>query len=159
MSAEPMPVGIGFHPYYRLADSPRDTWKIAVGARTHWKLAQNKVPTGETEPIDKLFPNPRAATLGDYDLDDVFGDLDRDRDGRATMTVVGTTQHLDIVLGANYKSVVIWSPKGRDFVCIEPMAGITDAINLAQKGLYKELQSIPPGGTWKESFWVRPGGF
>jgi aldose 1-epimerase len=159
MSVEPMPVAIGFHPYYRLADSPRDAWKLAVGARTHWRLATNKVPTGETEPIEQLFPNPRAATLGDYELDDVFGDLERDRDGRATMSVVGQKQRLDVVLGANYRSVVIWSPKGRDFVCIEPMAGITDAINLAQKGLYKELQSIAPGGTWRESFWVKPSGF
>ncbi len=47
----------------------------------------------------------------------------------------------------------------RNFICIEPMAGITDAVNLAHRGLYKELQSIPPGGTWRESFWVRPGGF
>ena len=34
-----------------------------------------------------------------------------------------------------------------------------DALNLAQKGLYKELQSIPSGGTWHESFWVQPSGF
>ena len=39
------------------------------------------------------------------------------------------------------------------------MAGITDALNLAQKGLYKELQSIPAGGIWQESFWIRPSGF
>ena len=76
--------------------------------------------------FERLFPNPRAATLGDYELDDVFGDLERDRDGRATMSVTGQKQRLDIVLGSNYRSVVIWSPKGRDFVCIEPMAGITD---------------------------------
>jgi len=39
------------------------------------------------------------------------------------------------------------------------MAAITDAMNLSQKGLYGELQSIVPGGIWKESFWVRPSGF
>ena len=39
------------------------------------------------------------------------------------------------------------------------MAGITDALNLAHKGLYRELQSIPPGQAWQESFWVRPSGF
>ena len=39
------------------------------------------------------------------------------------------------------------------------MAGITDAMNLAQKGLYQALQSIAPGGRWQESFWVRPSGF
>ena len=35
MSAEPMPVSIGFHPYFQLTDSPRDEWTISLGARTH----------------------------------------------------------------------------------------------------------------------------
>jgi aldose 1-epimerase len=159
MSAEPMPVAIGFHPYYRLADSVRNEWKLAVGARTHWLLATNKVPTGETEPIERIFPNPQAAALVDHDLDDVFGDLVRDAQGRATVTVSGKSQRLDLVLGPNYRSVVIWSPKDRTFVCVEPMAGITDAVNLAARGVYKELQSVAPGGTWRESFWIKPSGF
>jgi aldose 1-epimerase len=159
VSAEPMPVSVGFHPYYQLTDSRRDDWTISVAARTHWLLAANKVPTGETEPIERLFPQPRATTLRGYDLDDVFSDLDRDAQGRATMSVAGRSQRLDIALGPNYKSVVVWSPKDSAFICIEPMAGITDALNLAQKGLYKELQTIPPGGVWQESFWIAPRGF
>ena len=39
------------------------------------------------------------------------------------------------------------------------MSGITNAFNLNQVGLYPELQSIPPGQTWRESFWIRPIGF
>jgi aldose 1-epimerase len=159
MSAEPMPVAIGFHPYFQLTDSPRDDWTIAVGARTHWLLASNKVPTGETEPIERLFHNPQAARLSEYTLDDVFGDLVRDSRGRAVMSVIGKSQRLDIVIGPNYRSAVIWAPKPADFICIEPMAGITDAVNLTQQGLYRELQSVAPGGTWRESFWVKPGGF
>ena len=81
LSAEPMPVAIGFHPYFQLTDSPRDEWTIAVGARTRWLLAANKVPTGETEPIEQLLPATRRAALKDYNLDDVFGDLVRDRAG------------------------------------------------------------------------------
>jgi len=158
-SAEPMPVAVGFHPYFRLADSRRDDWKLAVGARTHWLLAPNKVPTGETEPIERLFPNPAAAGLGAYNLDDVFGDLVRDSEQRATMTVSGRSQRLDVVLGPNYRAVVIWAPKDREFICVEPMAGITDSINLAHRGVYKELQAVAPGGTWSESFWVKPRGF
>src|SRR6267142_1490743 len=80
-------VAIVFHPYYQRTDSPRDEWTMAVGAQTHWLLAPNKVPTGETEPIEKMFPNPRAALLRDYDLDDVFGDLVRERQQRATMSI------------------------------------------------------------------------
>lgn len=165
MSADPMPVAIGFHPYFRLSDSPRDEWTISIGARTRWLLAPNKVPTGETQPIVQLFPNPGAAALRDYDLDDVFSDLVRDSSGRAVMTVKGRTQRVDVLFGERWKSAVVWAPKptapgqDRNFVCFEPMAGITDAMNLAQKGLYKELQSIAPGGSWQESFWIRPSGF
>src|SRR5499427_5037992 len=87
MAAEPMPVAIGFHPYFRLSDSTRDEWTVSVGARTHWRLSSTKIPTGETEPIERLFANPRGVALKDYDLDDVFSDLVRDASGRASMSV------------------------------------------------------------------------
>ncbi len=166
LSAEPMPVAIGFHPYFQLTDSTRDEWTIAVGARTQWVLSADKIPTGETRPIEGLFPNPQAVALRDYDLDHVFGDLERDASGRAIMSVKGKTQKLDVLFGPNYRSAVIYAPKpgaasaqNRNFICFEPMAGITDALNLAHRGLYSELQSVPPSGAWQESFWVRPSGF
>ena len=201
LSVEPMPVAIGFHPYFQLTDSTREGWTLSIGAKTHWLLAQNKIPTGETEPIEKMFPDRRAVPLKDFDLDDVYGDLERDAQGRAVVSVKGKGQQLDVVLGANYKSIVLYSPNpanarggaagggggrgnapapppsatpaapsvpltgtnpnvpNRGFIAVEPMVGITDSMNLAQKGVYKELQSIPPGGKWEESFWLRPKGF
>jgi aldose 1-epimerase len=173
LSDEPMPVSIGFHPYFQLTDSPRDEWQLAVGAKTRWLLDPRKLPTGETEPTDVLLPPPRV-TLRDYSLDEVFSDLLRDADGRSTTTVWGAKQRLDVVLGRRYRSVVVWAPnpsgKGRggqgdsppaerNFVCIEPMAAIANALNMAQRGAYPELQTIAPGETWRESFWVRPSGF
>lgn len=183
LSIDPMPVAIGYHPYFQLTDSKREDWTISVGAKSQWLLAENKIPTGETEAIEKLFPDPAAVPLKDFDLDHVFGDLVRDGRGRSVMTLKGKAQRLDVLLGPNYKSVVIYAPKpapppvpgapvaagggrgrgggsqDRNYICFEPMAGITDSMNLAQKGLYKDLQSIPPGGVWEESFWVRPSGF
>ena len=173
LSDEPMPVAVGFHPYFQLTDSPRDEWTIAIGARTHWLLDARKVPTGATEPAAVLFPQARVP-LRDYNLDDVFGDLVRDEQGRATMTVWGKAQRLDVVMGPRYRSAVVWAPspsgKGRggqgdsppaerNFICFEPMAAITNALNMAHRGQYQELQTIAPGGTWQESFWIRPSGF
>ena len=159
VSAEPMPVAIGFHPYFQLSAAPRDAWTIGLDARTEWILAPDKIPTGETQPIERRFPDPRQSPLRDHDLDHVFGDLIRDASGRSTMTVSGASQKIDVVFGPNYRAAVVYAPTGRDFICFEPMAGITDALNLAQRGLYKDLQSIPPGGYWKETFWIRPSGF
>jgi aldose 1-epimerase len=171
LSREPMPVSIGYHPYFQLTDSPRDEWTVSAGVKTHWLLAQTKIPTGETQPIESFLPNPASVPLKDFDLDHVFGDLVRDGSGRATMTVKGKAQQLEVVVGPNYRAMVMYAPKpvvggqgnttpqARNFICFEPMAAITNAMNLAHKGLYKELQNIPPGGVWQESFWVRPRGF
>jgi aldose 1-epimerase len=170
MSAESMPVAVGFHPYYKLTDSTREEWTISVGAGKHWLLSPTKIPTGETEPIGTFFSDPQAAALKDYNLDDVFSDLTRDTQGRAHMIVKGKRQQLDIMLDRNWRSVVVWSPRPAgtapptpqndpNFIAFEPMAGITDAMNLAHKGLYKELQSIAPGATWEASFWIKPSGF
>jgi aldose 1-epimerase len=48
---------------------------------------------------------------------------------------------------------------GRDTVGMEAMSAITNAFNLAHRGIYKDLQMVAPDGEWRESFWVRPSGF
>ncbi len=173
LSTDPMPVSIGYHPYFQLTDSTRDSWTISVAAKTNWLLADNKVPTGETQPIEAVLRSPQATPLKDNDVDHVFSDLVRDASGRAVMSVKGKSQQIDVAVGPNYRAIVVYAPKpappgdanpnatpaARNFVCFEPMVAITNAMNMAQKGIYKELQSILPGGTWEESFWVRPRGF
>jgi len=188
LSSEPMPISVGFHPYFRVVDSPRAEWTISVPARTHWVLASTKAPTGETEPAEKLFPNPQSIRLKDYNLDDVFSDLVRDPQGRAHFVVNGRQQHIEVMFGPNWRGATVWSPNPSgtglgsnaivnptaptragqatpanaadpNFICFEPMAGISNGLNLAQKGLYKEQQYVRVGGTWQESFWVEPTGF
>jgi aldose 1-epimerase len=159
LSGAPMPVAIGFHPFFKLTDAPRDEWTVSIGARTEWRLAPDKLPTGETRPIEQLLPNPQAAVLKPLDLDHVFGDLIRDGSGRSVTSIKGKSQQIDVAMGPNYRAAVVFAPAGREFICVEPMAGITNALNLAHRGVYKELQSIVPDGTWEERFWIRPAGF
>jgi aldose 1-epimerase len=89
-------------------------------------------------------------------LDDVFTDLIRGQDGRARFWVEGTRERLSVAYGPNYPVAVIYAPAGRDYICFEPMAAVTNAFNLAHEGRYPELQSVPPGSQWRESFWVEP---
>lgn len=165
-SREPMPVAIGFHPYFELTESSRDDWTLSIPAKTHWLLAPNKIPTGQTQPIEKLFPNPRMVALKGLTLDDGFSDLERDPQGRGVVTLTGKNQQIDVLLGPKFKVVLVYLPQvpaagasKRGSVAIEPMAGVTNSMNLAHKGLYPDLQSIPPNGSWEESFWIRPRGF
>ena len=43
LSTAPMPVAVGFHPYFQVNDAPRDEWTFSVGAKTHW-IWQTKSP-------------------------------------------------------------------------------------------------------------------
>jgi aldose 1-epimerase len=228
LSNEAMPVVIGYHPIFELPDGNRNDWTVSVDAKTHWIEIPQRLPTGETQPIESFFNADRQAiALKNYALiDDVFTDLIRDADGRATMTVKYNGKELQTILGPKYRTVLLWStplgggggrggggrgggagapapaPAGpfpvdpaqgvrtapaavvpaasapapapaagaaqgaagpaqpnRGFIAFEPMVAITNALNLAQKGIYKDLQSIPPGGSWEESFWVTTKGY
>lgn len=113
------------------------------------------IPTGEREP--QRFGDPLA--LQGTQLDDVFTGLVRESDGRANFFVQGKNEKIFVLYGPKYTVAVVYAPKGRDFICFEPMSAVTNGFNLAHSGAYKELQSIPAGGTWRESFWVAPSGF
>jgi aldose 1-epimerase len=218
LSDEPMPAVIGFHPIYELPDGNRDDWTVSVDAKTHWIEIPERLPTGETQPIEDFFnlDNSRTAIkLKNYALiDDVFTDLVRDANGRATMKLMYNGKELDEILGPKFKTVLLWStplsasagggsgrvggagrspgqaelmpsgpfavdpakgvkiappavpptagavdPATKGFIAFEPMVGITNALNLAQKGVYKDLQMIPVGGSWEESFWITTKGY
>ena len=218
LSREPMPVAIGFHPYFQLTDSVRNDWTLDVGARTHWLLSPTKIPTGQTEPADAFFEGDRhAVPLGRFatrSIDDVFSDLDRDAQGRGRITVKGMKQSLTVAVGPKFRTLLVFTtapgpqpgaggggggaaaggnapapaataqtqppapppvssgppvplsardtgpaPPNRGFVALEPMAGISNAMNAAQKGQYRDLQSIAPGASWQESFWISTSGY
>jgi aldose 1-epimerase len=222
LSTEPMPVAIGFHPIFELPDGNRDDWTVSLDAKTHWIEIPQRLPTGETQPIENFFGSDRTAIqLKKYALiDDVFTDLIRDASGRATMKLMYSGKELDVMLGPKYKTVLAWStplsgggrggggargagagrggaqasavqtppapsgpfpvdpgqgvkiappavppaegapaPTTKGFIAFEPMVAITNALNLAQKGAYKDLQTITPGGSWEESFWITTKGY
>jgi aldose 1-epimerase len=151
LATEPMPIAVGYHPYFRLHDAPRDGWKAHVAARSQIVLSSRLTPTGERRPSP--YSNPHA--LASSQLDDVFTDLVRDPDGRARFWVEGRKERVTVAYGPKYQVAVVYAPAGRDFICFEPMAAVTNAFNLEGSG----LQSVTPGGVWKESFWISASGF
>lgn len=152
---DPMPVGVGYHPYFQIPDVPRDQWKVHVAARDHLELSPMLIPTGQRTPVSLPDPAPLATTQ----LDDVFSNLVRGADNRAEFWMEAGGKKVSVTYGPKYTVAVVYAPPGKEFLCFEPMSAITDAFNLAHTGIYKELQSIAPGGTWRESFWIQASGF
>jgi aldose 1-epimerase len=207
LSTQPLPVSIGYHPYFALPESDRNHWSLDFGAETHWIETEAHLPTGEKETADTFFGgdhhNVPLSRLADKRLDEVFSDLDRDAAGRASVVIKGESHAIKVSAGPKIKTFLLYSeilppggtppagagggPPGgprpatptvaydgpvvpltapndvprsvRGFIAIEPMVGITDSMNMAQKGQYNELQSIAPGGSWNESIWITPIGY
>jgi aldose 1-epimerase len=150
-----MPVSVGFHPYFKIHDAPRDQWKVRVPAREQLILSSQLVPTGETKPVQLANP----LSLKGTQLDDVFTGLVRGESGRADFSVAGVKEKISVLYGPKYPIAVVYAPQGRDFICFEPMSGPTNALNLQHAGKYKDLQMVPPADRWRESFWIHPTGF
>jgi aldose 1-epimerase len=150
-STDPMPLVIGFHPWYQIPDVPRDRWKLRLPVRLHYKLSPKLIPTGETEPLDL----PDLAPLAGRQFDDVFGGVDATRE----FSLEADGRKVSVRFGPKFPIAIVYAPQTRDVVCFEPMTGLTNGFNLAHEGLFKDLQSVAPGGTWTESFWIHPSGF
>lgn len=161
LGVQPMPVSLGYHPYFQLDDAPRDEWRVQLAARKLWALGETLVPTGESEAIEKQFPESKSLPLAGVSLDHVFGDLIRNDAGEAIFSVEGRAQKIEVVYGEGFDTAVVYAPSRArgDFICFEPMVGVTNVFNLAEQGKYGALRSIPAGESWEATFMIRPSGF
>jgi aldose 1-epimerase len=155
LGLEPMPVSLGYHPYFQVNDAPQEEWTVRLPAREKHVLSNRLIPTGE-----KL-PNPYASPLKltGVALDDVFDSLDRDADGFSRFSVQGKRERVTVEYGPKFTVAVVYSPKGRGFICFEPMSGITNAFNAAHDGWYQGLQTVQAGATWRETFRIVTEGY
>jgi aldose 1-epimerase len=149
-SAEAMPISIGYHPYFNVHDAPRGEWNVHIGARQHLILSDKLLATGESKAMEL----PEHFTLEGRVIDDGFYDLARDGDGLAHFWVQGKTEKIEVTFGPKYPVNVTYAPAGKDFICFEPMAAMTNALNSGHA-----LQTLAAGEEWRESFTVQVTGF
>jgi aldose 1-epimerase len=157
LSTEPFPLSLSYHTYYRLFDAPRDEWRVHVAARQDMVTNKFLIPTGGTKPL--VLPDP--VRLKDVKFDSIFTGLVRDPGGTATFWVQGKSERITVVFGPKFPIAVLFAPDdpARQFMCFEPMTGPINMFNMIHAGLYKNPQTVAPGGRWRESYWIKPSGF
>lgn len=148
--SESFPLSLGFHPYFRLPGGNRNDWNLQMCARRHYALNDKHLPTGEAS-----VTTPASLRVEDVELDDVYSDLALDSEGYARFCLSSDTATLHVGFGARYPVAVVFAPPTGNFVCIEPMCAITNAMNLNHRGVY-ECPHVPSGTAWQEEFWMEP---
>ena len=118
-SATAVPIAVGFHPYLRLPGVPRAGWQVTLPPRRHLVLDSRGIPTGagERQPATRF-------ELDDCDFDDAYDGLA----SRSTFSVSGEGRTITVELESGYPAAQVFSPRGKDFICFEPMTAPTNAL-------------------------------
>ena len=157
--SEPMPFGIGFHPYFNVPLSPTSSkanCTVQVPARQVWELA-NFVPTGKRLPVTSGQDLREPVQLSTVMLDDVYTDLEL---ANGVSLVELTDNGADITVkygaGSEFKHWVIWTGRSPEdpFVCLEPYTWVTNAPNLDLPHDETGLIVLGGGETFTGRMWV-----
>jgi aldose 1-epimerase len=146
-----MPVVVGFHPYWRIRGVPRKQWSVRVPAGLRVVHDERLLATGEFADANL----PELAPLEKFEFDGAYTALEN----RPRFRIEGEGRAIEINFGQTWPVAVVWGPQNEEFLCIEPMASLTNGINLHHRRLWPKQQWIAPGGVWTGDFTVRGEGF
>jgi len=117
-----VPISFGFHPYLSIPGSERNSWLLAM-------------------PVDGGMHNGR---LEDSQFDTPFNELT----GRPpTFHISDPRIRLSVALTAGYRVAQVYSPRGTDFICFEPMTAPIDALRTG-----RGLRAVGPGTSFTAEF-------
>lgn len=146
----PMPCGLGFHPFFlRDADTV-----VKFKNKTLW--AHESAPPRE-RPI-KVPPEwqfDKGLKIDTLELDTCFGGFD----GTAEIVWPSRGQKITMTAYSDFGHVVVWSPKGEKFFCVEPVTNANDAFNLASRGVTGTgIKTLDPDETLRETMTLSVSG-
>jgi len=151
--AADLPFGIGIHPYFRLP-GPIDDWRLRVPVRARWELVAC-MPTGEVLPIDPGLPLSQGLPIGGRVFDDVYTDVIR-VNGRSTSTIEhpSSGRRLRLEADSSFREIVVYTPPHRQSISIEPYTCVTDAFNLAPRGIDAGMRAIGKSERFRAGVWM-----
>lgn len=125
-SQETMPFSVGFHPYFWTRDKNQLSFKIPASEYQNQITKENHPYGGgfdfELEEIDAAFPNLTSNST----------------------SMIDNERHLKIRIAYSelFSTLVFWTVKGKDYVCLEPWSAPRNAINIGVHLNYLEPKGI-----------------
>ncbi|MBI5278807.1 MAG: aldose 1-epimerase [Burkholderiales bacterium] len=115
-SGQPAPAGLGWHPYF----VKRSRSRVSFSASGRWEMGPDKLPT-ERKPSSGL------------DADCGFLDVDHCYDGWDGMAHL-RDEKMHVRIQSDLKRLVVFTNDTRDYVAIEPVSHVNNAVNLHAAG-------------------------
>lgn len=145
-----MPGGLGQHPYLPWRDGP----VLVASFGSIWQAVDGVLPAGPADVpggLDFSGAEGRELPRG---LDTGFGSWS----GHALVKWPGAGLRLEIDASETLSHVILFTPEGKPFFCVEPVTHCIDAINLDVQGVAGTgIRSVSPGQKLVASMRFRPG--
>lgn len=131
---EPLPMGIGSHPYFRIPSGDRAQARLHVPARLRALVNDydEVLPTGELQAVHDTrydYTAPEGRPLGDAYLDDCFTDLVRDPNGDVVCRIIDPASSFELrVTGESpaITAVQVYAPPNEAYIALEPQFNLAD---------------------------------
>jgi galactose mutarotase-like enzyme len=131
VGAGPLPLGLGWHPYFALPSGDRRQAQLRLGARARTEVNNydEVLPTGRLLPVAGTpYDFNAGAALGGLYLDDCFTQLGR-TDGQAVCEVRDPAAGVGLRIAspsAQVKAFQVYAPPDQAFVVVEPQYNLAD---------------------------------
>lgn len=145
---EPMPFGLGHHPYF----GDRDQARLSAEVGGVWLPDDLNVPT-RLEPVPVLWGFRLRRPVDELVLDHVF----QAWNGKALVEWPEAGHALEITADELYRNLVVFVPPGQPFFCIEPVSMVGNGFNLMTDGVAGTgVRALNPGESMHGSMSFRP---
>lgn len=114
---EVMPAGLGLHPYF-----PRDaSTRLTMASAEMWLGDETMIPTRAVA----------AETFGDWAQGSGFPDhlIDNSFDDWSGRAAIASSRGTTRISATGARAVHLYAPPGEDFLCVEPVSHLPDALN------------------------------
>ena len=153
---EPLPFGLGYHPYFRLpgvSDPDVSRYVLKANVSKVWEVDGDNLPTGVAAEVPATLDFRRPKPVGATQLDNVLTGVTStpEADGLRELAVLShpdSPGRLRILADPAFRELVLFTPAHRQAVAIEPYTCSADAANLAARGVDSGWRTVPPGGLW-----------
>ncbi len=153
VGTEIVPIGIGWHPYFKLPSGDRTQARIHVPARSRGLVNNydDVLPTGGKVPVAGTpydFSKTTGAALGKLFMDDTFIDLEKDATGATVATISDPAAKYGIRITASspeIHAIQVYAPIDKQFVVLEPQFNFAEPFSKIWHGADTGMQMLKAG--------------
>jgi aldose 1-epimerase len=137
LGATPMPAGMGWHPYF-----PKGVAQLSADVTEIWRSGDDMIPERPAA-LDRSsdLRSPRA--VSSLDLDNAFGF----GDGGSVIDWPNPGLRVRLLASDELRHLVVYTPPGEDYFCVEPTSHAPDAVNSALPAELTGRRDLLPGAT------------